>query len=276
MDLLFLFILKFIIALLPSLVPYIDPYFKQSLTNIAPNPNVNINLNINVYLKYSLRYAIKAVLTQTISAKLKSLTWLELAARRDDKTVYVELWKRKLNTSPTIWATAYASAAGNKKKQRRMRKAMKSVHEFNTTNTIPQTAIKLDDYKKSHTYLSILEESTAVKTRTQFSNVFSNPVSLHLPIARAGPARYRSPNPSTSAPMYSTAAPSPRYEDKDKEKDKDRVIDEETALLLADIECHNSFDDIIYFRSLAEKDLPTADNNGHRSWTLGFLNWYYP
>jgi hypothetical protein len=78
--------------------------------------------------------------------------------------------------------------------------------------------------------------------------------------------------------MYTTSAPQPRYEDKDnkdkdKDKDKDRVIDEESALLLADIECHNSFDDIIYFRSLAEKDLPSSDNNGHRSWASGFLNW---
>lgn len=152
---------------------------------------------------------------------------------------------------------------------------MKSVHEFNTMNAATHTANHLNDYKKSHTYLSILEESTAAKTRTLFTNIFSNPLPLPHPIARAGPARFRSPNTSTSAPMYTTSAPLPRYEDKDKEKDKDRVIDEETALLLADIECHNSFDDIIYFRSLAEKDLSSADNNGQRSWTLGFLNWYY-
>lgn len=172
-----------------------------------------------------------------------------------------------------MWASAYASAAGKKKKQRRMRKTIKSVHEFNTINSSNHSAIQLNDYKKSHTYLSILEESKAVKTRTLFPNLFSLPLSLPLPsplpIARAGPARFRSPNPSPSAPMYSTTAPVPRYEDKEKEK----VIDEETAALLTDIECHNSFDDIIYFRTLAEKDIPTIDNNEHRSWTLGFLQW---
>lgn len=159
---------------------------------------------------------------------------------------------------------------------------MKSVHEFNTINTATHTVAQMNDYKNSHTYLSILEDSTVAKTRTQFPHLFSNPLPLplplpiSLPIIRSGPARFRSPNPS-SAPMYTTSAPLPRYEDKDrdkdKDKDKDRVIDEESALLLADIECHNSFDDIIYFRSLAEKDLPSSDNNGHRSWASGFLNW---
>jgi hypothetical protein len=224
--------------------------------------------------QHSLRYAIKAVLSQTISVTQKSLTWEELAARRNDKTVYIELWKRKLNTSPTVWANAYASAAGSKKKQRRMRKVMKSVHEFNTMNTATHTVEQMKDYKNSHTYLSILKESTAAKTRMQFPHLFSNPLPLPLPITRSGPARFRSPNPS-SAPMYTTSAPLPRYEDKDrdKDKDKDRVIDEESALLLADIECHNSFDDILYFRSLAEKDLPSSDNNVHRSWASGFFNW---
>ena len=210
----------------------------------------------------------------------KSLTWEELAARRDDKTVYIELWKRKLNTSPTVWASAYASAAGSKKKQRRMRKAMKSVHEFNTINTATHTVAQLNDYKNSHTYLSILEESSAAKTRMQYPHLFSNPLPhplpMPMPMKRSGPARFRSPNPS-STPMYATSAPLPRYEDndkdKDKDKDKDRVIDEESALLLADIECRNSFDDIIYFRSLAEKDLPSSDNNGHRSWASGLLQW---
>ena len=157
---------------------------------------------------------------------------------------------------------------------------MKSVHEFNTINAATHTVAQMKDYKNSHTYLSILEESTVAKTRTQFPHLFSNPLPLPLPmpITRSGPARFRSPNPS-SAPMYTTSAPQPRYEDKerdkdkDKDKDKDSVIDEESALLLADIECHNSFDDIIYFRSLAEKDLPSSDNNGHRSWASGFLNW---
>jgi hypothetical protein len=214
---------------------------------------------------HQIRYAINAVLLQTKTVR-KSLTWEQLKERKVDKLVYIELWRRKLNTPPALWSSISSSVAAIKRKQKHKRKMKKSVHEFNTMNNITQTDEKTL-YRTSEAYVSIQEEIESEKNKAEIPSIFPLP----LPLLRPSIARNRSLKPAPS-PMYPTPhGRTPRYEDRAEEKGKG--LDDVTALLLRDIECYCTFDDIIYFRTLAEKDLVATDEDGHRSWLFGFISW---
>lgn len=216
-------------------------------------------------LIYRIRYAINAVLLQTKSVK-KSHTWEQLRERKVDKLVYIELWRRKLNTLPAQWSSISASVTSIKRKQKHKRKMKKSVHEFNSLNTTTQTDEKTL-YRTSDAYVTILDEIESEKKKGEVPSIFPLP----LPLLRPSIARNRSLKPAPS-PMYPTPhGRTHRFEDRAEEKGKG--LDDVTALLLRDIEDYCTFDDIIYFRTLAEKDLVATDEDGHRSWLFGFISW---
>lgn len=51
-------------------------------------------------------------------------------------------------------------------------------------------------------------------------------------------------------------------------------IDISSVIVLKDIEEHSSFEDVIYFRTLAEKDLElNTDNGQHPSWLFKVMSW---
>ena len=222
------------------------------------------------------RYAIQAVLPKTSK---KSLSWEVLKERRGDKSVYIELWRRKLNTAPSVWAAANAAAAAVKRKEKKIRKTV-SVLAFNTSqsqnvkqsesSTAPNNNNSSNrySYRETPVYLAILEECIAAKKEAE--EALKRPLPLPLPPSRPTPARLRSlkPAPSTLYPSH----PPTRFEDH--VEVKGMCLDESTAALMIDIENQNSFDDVIFFRSLAEKDLPTSSDAGHRSWLIGFISWY--
>lgn len=194
--------------------------------------------------------------------------------------MYVELWRRKLNTAPSVWAAATAAAAAAKKKEKKIRKKTVSVLSFNVTHDVKQsesstapsssssTSSNRYSYRETPVYLTILDECLSAKTEAEAAA--KRPPPLPLPPSRPNPARLRSlkPAPSTLYPTH----PPVRFEDHIEVKGV--CLDESTAALMIDIENQNSFDDVIFFRSLAEKDLPTSTDAGHRSWLLGFISWY--
>ena len=184
-----------------------------------------------------------------------------------DKSVYIELWRRKLNTPPALWSSISASVASIKRKQKHQKKMKKSVHEFNTLNYNTQIDEKAL-YRTSEAYVTILGEIEYEKKKGETPSIFPLP----LPLLRPSIARNRSLNPAPSRMYPVPQGRTPRYEDRVEEKGKG--LDDVTALLLRDIECYCSFDDIIYFRTLAEKDLVASDEDGHRSWLFGFISWY--
>ena len=59
------------------------------------------------------------------------------------------------------------------------------------------------------------------------------------------------------------------YYDKNNEKE---TIDIPCALLLREIENNSTFDEIIYFRTLAERELSDTDN-GQQSWLKSWFSW---
>lgn len=180
-----------------------------------------------------------------------SLSWRQLKLRINDKLVYIELWKKKLNTTTALLASVTMKAKVNDKKKGEIISEMNS---YNGTDFLYGEDIPV--YRESERYQRILA-GAAVKR--QAAEAVLKEISDHL---KSSPARLRSPN-SYVAPLSSYAAANDPIE----------PLDDETATLLRAIERHATYEDITYFRSLAEKGVPNSPNE-QPSWVQGFISWY--
>ena len=259
-------------------------------------PEVSILENPRAWWKY----IINAIILQKKTIR-KSLSWNQLKARINDKSIYIELWKRKLHTLPSVW-TAVCTAASAKRKEmkkqikarRRNSKIKKSIEEIEELDV---NIIK-NKYKKSDIYLRILDEIQQIK------NDIKNQTAAFTLLQRnkkIRPARYRSAKDTEisnsgkfSSPIrfdekgnyisenninYDINYDNDYYRDQNKNQndyyDKNNekeTIDIPCALLLREIENNSTFDEIIYFRTLAERELSDTDN-GQQSWLKSWFSW---
>ena len=277
------------------------------------------------------RYAINAVLSQR-QPKRKSYNWSKLQKRINDKTVYIELWKRKLNTPPNVMGVINTAASMKKKELKKAKLNKKLLDNYSQKDDADnrQQNDQIFDYKNSPLYLSILDENITMKNER--TNIINDASKLSIMSLRErglrtfsgiSPARYRSAKDSQEFPLSpmpfnasinssifassSSSFTSPIRYDKNgnyinnKNNNDDDIrqssnynnynnynnyinndydnIEKESLtvsslLLLKNIEEHSSFDDVIYFRSLAERDLEFHTDGGHhQSWLFKFMAW---
>ena len=156
------------------------------------------------------RYCINAVITQ-LKQQGKRLSWDELLARRDNKKVYIELWKRKLIGGTKKLSTA--STAGGSINAEAQERLFQSV---------------LETYNKKRK--KVMEE----KRKSSSSS-----------------------SPSSSAGSTQRIG----------------KLNSEMMQLLEKLEEKLSFEDILFFRSLAEKEL--SDMGSQKSWLGGVVSWAF-
>jgi hypothetical protein len=160
----------------------------------------------------------------------KSLTWRQLNSRINDKAVYIELWRSKLNTSSIILTPIEAMAKTYDKNFNDKKKDI-DIDNFNHAyEDNPR-------YRSSEVYIKILKQIDAIKNKTESI--------LQILLSSSSPA----PVPAGSV----------------------LTLTSETAALLRAIERHASFDDIMYFRSLAENEVTVSSRDS--SWAQGVLLW---
>jgi hypothetical protein len=147
----------------------------------------------------------------------RCLSWRQLKRRINDKAVYIELWKSKLNTSPII-LTPIEAMAKSYDKNFNDKKTAKDI------DSIDHAYEDIPRYRSSEVYVKILKQIYAAKNRTD-SILQSLTKVIDIPINLLSSS---SPAPVPAGPVL--------------------TLTSETAALLRAIERHASFDDIMYFR----------------------------
>jgi vacuolar protein sorting-associated protein 13A/C len=184
------------------------------------------------------RYAVKAVMFQ-MHAERRSLSWRQISDRSLDKDVYIELWKYKLCTPTGVLNAALTAAA-------KMKAAPTKTCSSSPRSTEEQAAAPSLAGTKGR---NVSAEKLAYRSQALFSELLAESR------ARRKSLRERLPGRSFRPPSIP-------------------VLNADTAALLMALERKLTFEDIVYFRSLAEKELAESGTSVNRQgWMDGALSW---
>lgn len=250
----------------------------------------------------------------------KTFSWKKLLKVKNDKSIYMELWKRKLITQQNVYLNLSSIATVNMR------------NDVNNNNNNFICGHDSPAYRESEEYKKLLEElegSNEDKNAENNENnndnnnqIFNHNESCYKSnylrqTKHNAPARYRSTKEenkddnkgesdadnenennngkhanenkdknskqSTQQPSDKSHTNNSKHTDNNKQTKHNKHIKNKkaipltlpTMILLKSIENHASFDDIMYYRSLVEKEIALSLSSvvSTYTWVQGLLSW---